>query len=116
MREHVKGFGSELETGTSPAMAKSVMNNKVASLMIVFFAAIEVGSTQTPTYKLGRPATPEEIRKAGYRHHSERDCLPVTNLSKIRMPNRDGFVPDSRPDIDAHKEQEMNSEQAGPSA
>jgi S-disulfanyl-L-cysteine oxidoreductase SoxD len=29
----------------------------------------------------------------------EQDVLDARSLPKIRMPNRDGFVPDARPDV-----------------
>jgi cytochrome c len=29
----------------------------------------------------------------------ENDVLDAKTLAKIRMPNRDGFVPDPRPDV-----------------
>jgi cytochrome c len=33
----------------------------------------------------------------------ENDVLDAKTLSKIRMPNRDGFVPDARPDVGKKK-------------
>ena len=29
----------------------------------------------------------------------ETDVLDARSLSQVRMPNRDGFVPDARPDV-----------------
>ena len=34
---------------------------------------------------------------------AENDVLDAKTLSKIRMPNRDGFVPDARPDVGKKK-------------
>jgi cytochrome c len=33
----------------------------------------------------------------------ENDVLDAKTLPKIRMPNRDGFVPDARPDVGRKK-------------
>jgi cytochrome c len=33
----------------------------------------------------------------------EKDVLDATSLTKIKMPNRDGFIPDNRPDTGAKK-------------
>jgi hypothetical protein len=49
-------------------------------------------------------AVPVEPRRSGIRLHSrhpdpEEETMDATTLAAVRMPNRDGFVSDPRPDI-----------------
>ena len=47
---------------------------------------------------------------------STTDVIDANTLPKIRMPNRDGFVPDARPDVGQRRVRRPGGERPGPSA
>src|SRR5919108_188685 len=84
-------------------------------------------AAQLPTYGMGRPPAAEEVKawdltippdgqglppgsgtaalgKAIYAErcascHGEKDVMDAKTLPQVKMPNREGFVPDPRPDV-----------------
>ena len=77
---------------------------RVAALILF---ASSAAFAQSPHFKVGRTPTPEEI-KAGFLLNlngiiAEQDVMDAKTLPAVRMPNRDGFVPDPRPDVGPNK-------------
>src|SRR5207249_4244335 len=66
-----------------------------------FRPAIEPAVAQSPTFGIGRAPTAEELKAIDI--DGEDDVLDETTLPRVKMPNRDGFVGDPRPDIPVKK-------------
>src|SRR5436190_1699805 len=103
------GRGGSILKPTGFVLLSSVssVSSVVALAAVAIICSANLAVAQSPAFGVGRPPTADEVYAAsayvlflnGIVH--EQDVLDQTTLPQVKMPNRDGFVVDPRPDVGA---------------